>query len=96
MVLRNFEKLPWEKKLQKICAGILATLFVIIFFVNIAFPSYYLPAEWNFDYEKSYVRHILEAIKDSPDDSAVKKLCEAEPECKILLDQYKHNGTIPV
>lgn len=95
LVLKNFEKHPWEKKLQKICAGILIACFVLIFFINVAFPSYYSPAEWNFDYEKSYVRHILDALKNSPGDSGIRKVCEAEEECKILLDAYIHNGTIP-
>ncbi|OXA60344.1 Rhomboid-related protein 1 [Folsomia candida] len=95
LVLKNFEKKEWEMRMQKICAGLLLGFFVIIVLINVSFPSYYLPTEWNFNYESTYIHHILEAIKDSPEDSSVRKVCEADLECKTVLDQYIHNGTIP-
>ncbi len=42
--------------MQKICVGILITLFVIVFVINVTgkdFPT----NEWNFDYARTYFEH---------------------------------------
>jgi len=95
LVLKNFEKHPWEKKLQKLCAGILIGLFALIALVNFVIPSYYENTEFNFEYHKTYVRYILKAIKESLEDSSIRKVCEADDECQRLLERYLHNETIP-
>lgn len=71
------------------------TIFTVAVLVNVAFPSNYLEAPWNFEYWKTYALHLIKTVHDSPEDSVVRHACEENDDCKALLDQYKHNGTLP-
>lgn len=77
--------------MQKICVRILIAVSVTVFVVNITFWNYYLPTEWNFQYENTYLKYLLEIIKKNAE---LIETCEDEPECKLMLDQYNFNGTL--
>ncbi|KAJ6643860.1 Rhomboid-related protein 1, partial [Pseudolycoriella hygida] len=68
LVLKNFEKHPWEEKMQRICIGIVATLSIVIVIINIAAWGLYLPTEWNVDYETTYYLHVIKQIIESPEE----------------------------
>jgi hypothetical protein len=94
LVLKNFEKNPWEKKMQKICSGILVGLFVIIVLINLSFPSLYPVAQFNFDYAESYLKLLFKTINETAQGSDVRTACLKEPDCEKLFNQYLYNGTI--
>lgn len=64
LVLKNFKKHPWEETLQKICIGILISIFVIILVINVTAWDYFPTNKWNFDYEKT----LEELYNDDDDD----------------------------
>lgn len=94
IVLKNFEKHPWEEKMQKICAGIVIGLGIVICLINLTAWDHYTPTEWNFDYASTYEKYILKLIIESDEQSEIRKECEADLDCRQLLEQYKFNGTI--
>lgn len=93
-VLKNFEKHPWEEKMQKICMGIIIALCAIIFLINITAWGLYPPTEWNFNYANTYENYVLKMLLESPENSEIRQVCEKDLECLQLLEQYKFNGTI--
>ncbi|KAJ6641140.1 Protein rhomboid [Pseudolycoriella hygida] len=65
LVLKNFKKHPWEEKMQKICAGILIALFLVIFVVNVTAWDYFPENQWNFDYQKSFDSFVAKQMEES-------------------------------
>lgn len=77
--------------MRKICIGILAMICGIVLVVNFAFPDYYVPIEWNFQYGQSYLKYFVQSVNSS---SELINLCVADDDCKILLEQYNFNSTV--
>lgn len=44
--------------MKKISVGIITTLFVTIFLINVIATGLYLPTEWNFNYRSTYQNNI--------------------------------------
>lgn len=80
--------------MQKICAGIIIGLGIVICLINITAWGHYTPTEWNFNYANTYEKYILRLIVESAELSDIRQECEADLDCRQLLDQYKFNGTI--
>jgi hypothetical protein len=90
--LRNFEKLPWEMRFQKILAVGIGVLVFLVVVVNIAWPSHYYPTVYNTDYEHTYVVYVISTIHESEPESELRKVCEADDECKALLEEHARNN----
>jgi len=97
LVLRNFEKHLWELRMQKVCQILLISTFTLIVLINfsLSFTQFYIKEEWNFDYVNSYEKYIVHLVVESPEDSPVRRSCEQDLHCKLILDQYNFNGTVP-
>ncbi|KAG4073218.1 hypothetical protein HA402_013478 [Bradysia odoriphaga] len=72
LVLKSFEKHPWEKKMQKICLTVLIALFVVIIVINVTASGLYLPTEWNFNYTATYEDFIANLVVASAEGSTVR------------------------
>ncbi|KAJ6644015.1 Protein rhomboid [Pseudolycoriella hygida] len=88
LVLKNFEKYPWESKMKKICQGLLVVLFVAIVITNIAATTVYLPTEWNFDYVSTYERFFINLINESEKNSPIRQQCQADYRCQAVMLRY--------
>lgn len=76
LTLRNFEKHPWEKDMQKFCAAILIVLFAVVVLINLTTPSNYFNAAWNFQYENTYTAHRNKLILETCEqDESWKRFC---------------------
>lgn len=96
LVLDNLENdTKWKIFARKICGGTLILCFLGAVCINIAFPSYYLATEWNFNYKRSIELNYLESVKNYREDSLIRKGCLEDVDCKLLLDYYIEHGTIP-
>ncbi|XP_037040919.1 rhomboid-related protein 1-like [Bradysia coprophila] len=93
-VLKNFEKHPWEEKMQKVCVRVVVALAVIIIVINVTAWGLYAPTEFNFNYMDSYERYLFKKTVERPQDSKLRTICEENEHCKQLLDQLNYNGTI--
>lgn len=80
--------------MRKICFRILIAIVVIIVSVNIVAWNLYPTEQWNFNYGHSYDVYVKEIILKSSNDSEIRKLCQQDLDCKLMLDQYSFNGTI--
>lgn len=58
LVLKNVQRHTWEDKMKKVALGIVTSICVTIFLVNVIAADLYLPTEWNFDYELTYQGNI--------------------------------------
>lgn len=87
-VLKNCDKQPWKTKMQYICVGILTSLFIIIIFVNIFAWNYYLPTNWDRQYQDSYDDFVFQRAIGSPLLSAEREFCEQITKCRLFMSQF--------
>lgn len=87
LVLKNFEKHPWEKKMQTICLGVLVALFIVIIIINLTASTLHLPTEWNFNYTSTYENFIVNLVAESAKGSMVRKQCQVDVRCMVLMLQ---------
>lgn len=87
LVLKNFEKHPWEKQMQTVCLVIVMALLAVIILINITASGVYLPTEWNFNYTSSYENLIVNMVVASGKDSTAWKQCQQDSKCMVLLSR---------
>ncbi|KAG4074635.1 hypothetical protein HA402_004506 [Bradysia odoriphaga] len=93
-VLKNFEKHPWEEKMQKVCVRLIIAIAVIVIIINVTAWGLYTPTELNFNYLDTYEKYIFKLTMERPDDAELRSACEENEHCKRLLDEQNFNGTI--
>lgn len=93
LVLKNFEKRQWKKKVKIVCFAIIASLAITVIFVNVFARDLYLPTEQNDDYRNSYEHFIYLRAIASPQDSSARVVCKKLIKCKLLLNNGSLNTT---
>lgn len=88
VVLKKFGEHPWHEKLQKVCVGILAGIFIIILVVNISVGSLYLPTEWNFNYRKSLKNYLKNLLMENPEELLIRWHHNSTLESNLMLFHY--------
>lgn len=53
-MLKNVQIRFWEDRMKRVTLGIVTAIFLTLVLINIIASDFYLPAEWNFDYERTY------------------------------------------